>query len=147
MLRVFIFLIALCTSAFAVEFTVSPEPLVIETAKGPVSFTVELALTREERAQGLMNRETMASDHGMLFEFDETRDVMMWMKNTILPLDMVFIGEDGKVAGVAADAVPYSEAIISSPGPVRYVLELNAGVSAKEGIAAGDVVVHPVVRQ
>ena len=132
-------------TAGAVDFETSPVPLVIETADGPVEFTIELATTSEERSQGLMNREEMAPDHGMLFDFQETRPVMMWMKNTILPLDMVFMGPDGKVLGVAADAVPFSETIISSPGPVRYVLEINAGIAATKGIAAGDTVVHPDV--
>ncbi len=132
-------------AASAVEFRTSPEPLVIETADGPVSFTIELATTNEERAQGLMNRKEMAEDHGMLFDFGQTRPVMMWMKNTVLPLDMVFIAPDGEVLGVAADAVPFSESIISSPGPVRYVLEINAGIAAEKKIAAGDKVVHPAV--
>jgi uncharacterized protein len=131
--------------ASAVEFRTSPQPLVIETANGPVSFTVELATTSEERSQGLMNREEMADDHGMIFDFGATRPVMMWMKNTILPLDMVFLAPDGEVLGVAAEAVPFSETIISSPGPVRYVLEINAGLAAEKGIAAGDKVVHPAV--
>ena len=137
----FIFMAA----AWAVEFKTSPEPLVIETGRGPASFVIELATTSKERSQGLMNRETMAADHGMLFDFGQTRAVMMWMKNTILPLDMVFIGPDGKVMGVAADTVPFSESIISSPGPVRYVLEINAGMAAEHGIAAGDTVIHPAV--
>ncbi|TDH39224.1 DUF192 domain-containing protein [Pseudohoeflea suaedae] len=136
---------SIIATAVAVEFETSPEPLVIETGRGPVSFTVELATTSDERSQGLMNRESMAADHGMLFDFGQTRAVMMWMKNTIMALDMVFIGPDGKVTGVAADTVPFSEAIISSPGPVRYVLEINAGVAAEQGIAAGDTVVHPAV--
>ena len=129
----------------AVDFETSPTPLVIETEKGPVQFTIELATTSEERSQGLMNREQMADDHGMLFDFGQTRPVMMWMKNTVLPLDMVFIAPDGEVLGVAADAVPFSESIISSPGPVRYVLEINAGIAAEKKIAAGDKVVHPAV--
>ncbi|WP_245415158.1 DUF192 domain-containing protein [Hoeflea marina] len=145
-------LVALAGSSLA--FETSPEPLVIETRQCaaapatdgcPLRFSVELALTPADREQGLMNRTEMASDHGMLFRFDATRDVYMWMKNTVLPLDMVFIAEDGAVAGVAHDAVPFSETIIASPGPVRYVLELNAGVAAASGIMAGDRVVHPAL--
>ena len=120
-------------------------PLVIMTADGEKSFRVEIADTDEERAVGLMNRETMPSDQGMLFDFESTRDVHMWMKNTILSLDMLFIRSDGTIAGIAENTVPFSEAIISSPGPVAYVLELNAGTAAREGISAGDRAVHPAI--
>lgn len=126
-------------------FSTSAIPLVIETAKGKAQFTIELALTPEEHAQGLMNRASMAHDSGMLFDFGRERPVSMWMKNTILALDMIFIDAAGRVAGVAANTVPFSEAIISSPRPVKYVLEVNAGVAAERGIAAGDRVVHPVI--
>nr|WP_255561710.1 DUF192 domain-containing protein [Pseudohoeflea sp. DP4N28-3] len=121
------------------------EPLLIETEGGAVSFKVELALDGASRAQGLMNRAEMPADQGMLFDFGTTRLVTMWMKNTLLPLDMIFITPDGRVAGIAADTVPHSEALISSPGPVRYVLEVNAGTAATKGIAVGDQVVHPAV--
>jgi uncharacterized membrane protein (UPF0127 family) len=121
------------------------DPIVIETRSGPVEFTVELALTPEDRSTGLMNRQSMPATHGMLFRFERTRQVLMWMKNTPLSLDMVFINEHGKVAGIAADTTPFSEAIIPSPGPVRYVLELNAGTAARTGIRAGDKVRHRVV--
>lgn len=129
----------------AVDFETSPTPLVIETEKGPVQFTIELATTSEERSQGLMNREQMADDHGMLFDFGVTRPVMMWMKNTILPLDMVFLSDDGEVLGVAADAVPFSEDIIASPGAVRYVLEINGGLASRKNIDAGDRASHPSI--
>lgn len=124
---------------------VDATPLVIETAQGPVEFSVELALTPDQRSIGLMNRASMERNRGMLFRFEETRDVMMWMKNTILPLDMIFIRQDGVVAGIAADTVPFSENIVSSPGPVRFVLEVNAGVTAQSGIAPGDLVRHPAM--
>lgn len=127
-------------------FVVSSEPLVVETAGGRVTFKVELALTPAQRATGLMDRTSMALDHGMLFVFEETRTVSMWMKNTVLALDMVFIDATGKVAGIAANTKPFSESIIISPGPVKYVLELNAGVAAEKGIAAGDRVSHPAMQ-
>jgi Uncharacterized conserved protein len=129
----------------AFSFETSSQPLSIATANGPVEFTIELAVTPEERSQGLMHRETMDADHGMLFVFDQTRPVSMWMKNTILPLDMLFIDETGEIAGIAANTVPFSESIVSAPRPVRYVLELNAGVAAKKGIAPGDRVSHPAL--
>lgn len=126
-------------------FLTSDVPLVIETAKGKAKFTIELALTPEEHAQGLMNRSAMARDRGMLFDFGRSRPVSMWMKNTILALDMVFIDAEGVVKRIAANTVPFSETIISSPGPVRYVLELNAGVAAEAGIETGARVSHPAI--
>lgn len=119
--------------------TFSQEPLTIETADGTQhKFTAELALTAGQRQQGLMYRKTMAADAGMLFDFGIDRDVTMWMRNTILALDMLFINRDGTIRHIHQNAVPYSESIIGSGGPVRFVLELNAGTVAKLGIKAGD---------
>ncbi|WP_422370207.1 DUF192 domain-containing protein [Hoeflea sp.] len=132
-------------SAQAVALPLDSEPLVIETEAGDVEFDVELALTPSDRATGLMHRESMPEKQGMLFRFDRTRLVVMWMKNTPLPLDMIFIDESGVVAGVARDTEPFSETVIPSPGPVRYVLELNAGAALRHGISAGDRVRHRVV--
>ncbi|MEQ8479013.1 MAG: DUF192 domain-containing protein [Hoeflea sp.] len=149
LIRGFLFpFIVVCLSAMAVPVAALPidsEPLVIETQAGAVEFDVELALTPSDRATGLMFRQSMPEKQGMLFRFDRTRLVVMWMKNTPLPLDMVFIDENGVVAGVARDTVPFSEAVIPSPGKVRYVLELNAGAAQRHGIAAGDRVRHRVV--
>ncbi len=136
---------AMPASVIAAQLPTDSERLVIETKNGPVAFTVELALTGDDRASGLMNRQSMPADHGMLFRFDQTRPVLMWMKNTPLPLDMVFIDEDGVVARIAEETTPFSEAIIASPGPVRYVLELNGGTAAKEGISVGNTVRHRVI--
>lgn len=145
--HIFTLLFALMIGAGAVAGTTSvdSEFLVIETRAGPVSFSVELALTPDQRATGLMNRTSMAADHGMLFRFDQTRPVLMWMKNTPLSLDMLFIDDTGTVVGVAPDTVPFSETIVPSPGPVRYVLELNAGTARKHGIVAGDKARHPAI--
>ena len=140
-----LFVVLFVAVAPAGAFSTSAVPLVIETAKGKAQFTIELALTPQEHAQGLMNRATMARDSGMLFDFGRERPVSMWMKNTILALDMIFIDAAGTVAGVAPDTIPFSETVISSPRPVKYVLEVNAGVAAELGIAAGDRVVHPVM--
>jgi len=141
----FVFTLMIGACAFAATSSVDAERLVIETQAGPVSFSVELALTPDQRAIGLMYRPSMAADHGMLFRFDQTRPVLMWMKNTPLSLDMLFIDDAGTVVGVAADTVPLSEAIVSSPGPVRYVLELNAGTARKHGIAVGDKARHRAI--
>lgn len=132
-------------SVMARELPTDPERLVIETGNGPVAFTVELALTAQDRASGLMNRTSMAPDHGMLFKFDQTREVLMWMKNTPLSLDMLFIDEAGTVIRIAERTEPYSETIIPSVGPVRYVLELNGGTTSLRGISVGDTARHRVI--
>lgn len=110
---------------------------------GASRFKVEIADTYESRARGLMHRETMPRDSGMLFLFDPPRPVAFWMRNTILPLDLVFIGPEGKVIRVTRDAVPFSEALMPSGGVVRAVLEVNAGEAARFGITEGDEVRHP----
>lgn len=127
----------LCAAqTFAASF--GTEPLTIRTGAGEHAFVVELAITSEQRALGLMNRREMAADRGMLFDFGMTRRVAMWMKNTYLPLDMLFIRKDGTIARIAADAVPQSEAIIDSREEVHFVLELNAGTAKRLGVVAGD---------
>lgn len=125
-------------SAHAAE-TFDKQPLTIVTKDGKSHvFMVELAVTPRQREQGLMNRREMAEDQGMLFAFGETRQVFMWMKNTYLPLDMLFIAKDGKVRAIKENAEPLSEAIIDSQGPIDYVLELNGGTVKRLGIRAGN---------
>lgn len=110
----------------------------IETPEGKShEFQVELALSPEQRERGLMYREKLGDDEGMIFDFGLERDVMMWMKNTPLSLDMLFIDGAGRVQRVASGAVPYSESIISSGGPVRFVLEIRGGRAAELGIGPG----------
>ena len=128
-------------SGQAMDQTFETEQLTIRTAAGKVHvFTVEIARTGDQRAQGLMNRREMADDAGMIFDFGITRPVAMWMKNTYIPLDMLFILPDGAIANIAADTTPHSEAIVESREPVRFVLELNAGRAKALGIAVGDTV-------
>lgn len=115
------------------------------TAKGSQDIVVEVAATPKEREVGLMNRNSMPDDHGMLFDFKETRVVTMWMKNTYIPLDMVFMDEAGKVTHIAVNAQPLSLSIISSREPARYVLELNGGAAARYGLKPGDTLRHPVI--
>lgn len=100
-------------------------------------FQVEIADTDEERALGLMFRETMAADHGMLFIFPEAGERYFWMKNTPLPLDIIFASENGEVVHVAANTTPFSERIIPSNGAAKYVLELNAGTAKRIGLKPG----------
>ena len=122
----------------AADITFEKAPLTVLTTNGQKHvFTVELALDSVQRERGLMFRKTMAPDHGMLFAFGETRQVMMWMKNTDLPLDMLFLAKDGKVETVRENAVPQSEAIIDSGVPVDYVVELNAGTAKRLSITPG----------
>jgi uncharacterized protein len=126
----------------------SVEPLVVATQGGArVSFSVEVARNDADRAQGLMYRHSMAPDRGMLFDFGRVEPVMMWMKNTYIPLDMLFIRPDGSVARVAANTEPLSTRTIASGEPVLAVLELNGGTAARFGIKAGDRVEHPMFKR
>lgn len=118
----------------------------LETASGRHRITVETAETPQARETGLMFRPSMPADQGMLFDFDQTRPVTMWMKNTYIPLDMLFMNEAGRVVAIKRDAQPQSLDLIPSGGPVRYVLELNAGAAARYGVAAGDRLLHPTIR-
>jgi uncharacterized protein len=130
---------ALCPLPARRAAATSADILVVQTRGGARRrLEVEVARTPAEHERGLMFRESMPADHGMLFDFEQPQPVTFWMKNTKLPLDMVFIDADGRVTGVSPDAVPYSEDLIRSPGPVRAVLELNAGTARRLGIQAGD---------
>ncbi|WP_404927226.1 DUF192 domain-containing protein [Mesorhizobium sp. ORM16] len=123
---------------------VDPTPLVVATKGGDRSFSIEIADTDAEREAGLMYRQDMADDHGMLFVFDMQQQVNFWMQNTPMPLDLVFIGQDGKIRAVK-HGEPQSQALISPGVPVRFVLELKAGTAARNGIDYGDLVRHPAV--
>ncbi|KQU35405.1 hypothetical protein ASG63_01500 [Methylobacterium sp. Leaf94] len=118
------------------------EPLSIVGRQGRHVFAVEVMRTDADRSRGLMYRRTMAPDHGMLFDFQASAPVAMWMKNTYLPLDMLFIRADGTIAKIAADTEPLSTKVIPSNEPVLSVLELNAGTAARLRIHAGDRVEH-----
>ncbi|MGN7291340.1 DUF192 domain-containing protein [Rhizobium sp. SAFR-030] len=135
-------LLAFGMSVAAAQVRFDKQPLTIETGAGARhQLTVELAVDPQQREQGLMYRKQMPTDHGMLFDFDEARPVSMWMRNTLIPLDMLFLDDKGVVTHLHEGAVPLSEAIISSGGPVRYVLELNGGAIKTLGIKPGDRVV------
>ena len=101
------------------------------------TWSVEIADERDEQSKGLMFRRSMPARTGMLFDFGDLEPVTMWMRNTFIPLDMVFICPDGTVARVAANTVPQSEAIVASGEPVRYVLEINAGEAKAHGLERG----------
>jgi uncharacterized membrane protein (UPF0127 family) len=116
------------------------ESLEITTSSGVHTFQVEIAKDEASREKGLMFRRFMPAERGMLFEFDKDEPVSFWMKNTYIPLDMIFIAPNGSVTHVAANAEPLSEAIVPSGGPCIAVLELNGGAAARIGIAPGDKV-------
>jgi len=118
------------------------EQLSVATARGQVRFHVEIAANDHDREQGLMYRRAMAPDHGMLFDFNPPQQVSFWMHNTVLPLDIIFIGADGHILNIAPNATPFSDATIPSDGAARAVLEINAGRAQALGIAPGDVVHH-----
>lgn len=119
-------------------------PLSIVSAEATHEFTVEVADDAEEISFGLMERESMDADKGMLFDFNPPREPNMYMKNTLIPLDMLFIAADGHVEMIARNTVPGSLRTISPGVPVRAVLELNGGLAAELGIQPGDTVQHPL---
>ena len=115
-------------------------PLTIQSRSGAHRFTVEVARTPEQQAQGLMNRQSLAPDMGMLFPYDPPQNASFWMKNTLIPLDIIFIRENGTVALVTENTVPLSLDPIPSLEPVAAVLEIAGGRAAELGIQAGDKV-------
>lgn len=116
-------------------------PLTVTTEDGTEHlFQVEIAATPDERGRGLMFREELADDHGMLFVFPRRERIAMWMRNTKIPLDMLFITDDGRISQIHERAVPYSEATVSSRRRVRYVLELAGGTADRLGIEKGALV-------
>ena len=131
-------------AATGTAFAAGPvAPLVVDTASGPHRFTVEWMMTEAERERGLMERKSMPRDHGMLFDFrPKPVNVAFWMKDTYLPLDIVFIGPDGRVVSLKHDAKPLDESIIPSNAPTLGVLELDAGVAKAIGLKVGDKVEH-----
>ena len=114
------------------------EPLTIVSASGRHAFQVEVARNDADRAQGLMYRRTLAPDRGMLFDFGRVQPISMWMQNTYIPLDMIFIRPDGTIARIAVNTVPHSEAPVGVREPVAAVLELAGGRTVQLGIKAGD---------
>jgi uncharacterized membrane protein (UPF0127 family) len=123
------------------------EPLTIVTSSGRHAFQVEVMRTPDQRARGLMHRQFMPADRGMLFDFKQVEPVAMWMQNTYISLDMLFIRADGTVARIAERAEPLSTRTIPSGEPVLSVLELNAGIAEKLGIKPGDKVEHALFKR
>jgi uncharacterized protein len=139
-LAVILFLVA---SAFAPAPGGERDSLEIVTSTGRHAFQVEIADNDATREHGLMDRRYMAPNHGMLFEFDREEPVSFWMKNTYIPLDMIFIAPSGVVTHIATNAEPLSERVVPSGAPCIAVLELNGGMAASIGLKVGDKVRHP----
>jgi uncharacterized membrane protein (UPF0127 family) len=127
--------------------TLRQEPLEITTAKATVKFTVEIADTEATRNRGMMYRKSLAPDKGMLFDFKTPREAAFWMRNTLIPLDIIFITQDGRILTIARNAVPHSEVPIPSGGAIRGVLELAGGRAAQLGIYPGDRVKHRIFKR
>ncbi len=139
-LAILLFLIASSGAIFA---GCPPNELGIRGAFGQAEFTVELADDPQERATGLMHRQSMPRYEGMLFIYDRPQPISFWMRNTLIPLDMLFIDPDGRIAHIHENAVPLDETPISG-GPGRIaVLEINGGLSRQLGIKVGDEIRHP----
>ena len=124
--------------------TFNRSKLRVVTKSGKHEFIVEIAVTDRQHAQGLMFRQSLAKNAGMLFDYKVPTSITMWMKNTFIPLDMIFIGNDGRVINVVQRAIPFSENVISSPGKARGVLEVNGGTASRLGIMPGDKILHGI---
>src|SRR5436305_8969591 len=119
-------------------------PLTIITSSGSHRFTVELATSPAQMIQGLMFRQSLAPDAGMLFDYQASSMASMWMKNTLIPLDMLFVDAAGHIVNIHERAVPGSLDPIAAAAPVRAVIELNGGTTARLGIRPGDRVIFPI---
>ena len=127
----------------AMILPVDPDPLIVETAVGERSFTIEIADDPGERERGLMFRDPLADDRGMLFEFPDVAERGFWMHNTPSPLDIIYIDPRGRIVSIAKNATPQSDTVLPSNGPASGVLELRAGRADEIGAKAGDKVRHP----
>lgn len=137
-------LLALFAFSIARAGAAELQTLEIVSRSGVHVFTVEVVKTEQERATGLMYRKELPEGRGMLFDFSPEQQVSMWMKNTLIPLDMIFIRGDGRIIRIAENTEPLSEKIIPSGGLTRGVLEVIGGTAKKYGIAPGDRVAHPL---
>ena len=147
--KIFLIVICLNITIFSFSYINAGEKLeksiiTITTAVKSYDFLVELAISREEKSIGLMYRQSMAADSGMLFKYNPLQIANMWMKNTYIPLDIIFIRHDGVIENIIEHTTPHSLKTISSTAKIRAVLELNAGIVAKFNIKAGDMVSHDI---
>lgn len=126
----------------AMILPVDPVPLVAETGAGEAAFKVEIADDPSERSAGLMYRNFLPDDQGMLFIFPQQQQVGFWMRNTVLPLDIIFIDAEGRIQGIR-EGKPLSETTVTPGVPVQFVLELKKGTATRLGIEDGDLIKHP----
>jgi uncharacterized membrane protein (UPF0127 family) len=142
----FLFILTLSLlSSCSAKTIAQTEHLVISDKKGAShAFQVEIAKNDADRAYGLMGRASRPANQGMLFVFDKVQDSAFWMKNTLIPLDIIFINENGSIRTIYPMAKPFSHTIIKSDGPVRAGLEINGGIAKKLGLRPGDIVHHRV---
>ena len=135
-------MVGISTGALA-EFRHESLNLVLGGGAGAkIKIDIEVAASDQEKSQGLMFRRSLGETQGMLFQYDGPQEITMWMRNTYIPLDMVFIRADGTVHRIAAMTEPFSEAVVASAGDVLGVLELNGGAAGRLGLKAGDKVEH-----
>jgi uncharacterized membrane protein (UPF0127 family) len=140
-------LLLLLATALPAAASCDPGRLDIRGDWGSARFRVELAITPEEQARGLMFREELARMAGMLFVYDRQQPLSFWMRNTLIPLDMIFIDETGTVVDVHAEAIPLDETPIRSDAPGLAVLEINGGMAETLGIGEGDEIRSPAMPQ
>jgi uncharacterized membrane protein (UPF0127 family) len=137
-----VLLVSLAGLAGAEPLACDPATVTLAAESGDHAFRIEIADEPAEQARGLMFRPSMPQDSGMLFIFEPPRRASFWMHNTMLPLDMIFIDDSGRVESIATRTDTYSRSVSASEGPVRAVLEINAGLSEALGIAAGTQAIH-----
>lgn len=141
----FVLALALAAPAARAAAPCAPDRLDLRWKGGGTSLAVELALTPAQRARGLMGREALAPDAGMLFVYEAPQHAFFWMEGTPLPLDMIFADDSGRVTRVHRNAVPFDRTTIDGGGGVRFVLEVNGGLAARLGIAPGAEMRHPLI--
>jgi uncharacterized membrane protein (UPF0127 family) len=141
-----LFLCLATAAAVEAETPARLEPVTIATASGEAAFTAEIADSELSRQRGLMFRHALPADRAMLFDFGQERPVGMWMKNTYISLDMIFIRADGSVAAVAENTVPHSLRVIGVEEPVLAVLEVAAGTAKRIGLRPGDRIYHRIFK-
>ena len=119
----------------------------IKSAHAHIRLNVEVADSAEERAIGLMHRQSMPSNSGMWFMYETPRTVAFWMRNTLIPLDIIFVDQHGEVQKIHMNALPMDETPIPGGDNIQFVLEVNAGLSERYGLGAGDFIRHPSIKQ
>lgn len=139
-----IFSVLAAQASFAQQAQLPIEPVTVRLANGTEQvFQSEMAVTPQQQAMGMMFRTEMAPNEGMLFVFGEVRRASFWMRNTLIPLDIIFVRANGRIANIIANAAPETEAHRRSTGRVAGVLEIPGGRAAELDIKAGDLIVHP----